>query len=1658
MTRFGGVSVGSSRTRVVRIGTAAGLALVLGIVPLGTTAAIADDATPTGISTTTPPATPPPTPSSASTTSASSETTTTSPAPDATTSTSPTSTKTSQSSLTPQAATSDAAVPLAVPPATGNDAVITVKVGGNRLTTAAVAGLAGVTLTLYDGSATAPTTPATGIGTNTCVSDAAGDCSWIIPNTQTGPPAGANLNRQFWVVQTGVPGGWLQNSSLITGPDGGPFGPTPYRFRTGTSLVAGNTYSSGGSFMLGTGNTVPTASGGIWQNTRVNPVAPTKCGLNVALVLDVSGSVAGSLPALKTAATTFTNALVGTPSSLALFTFAATAPANATNNQNRPLTPVSTQAGADVVNGWINGVTAGGTTNWDRGLFQVQQSTSQFDIAVVITDGNPTVYGNTEGPGDYTRFREVENGIFSANAVKAENTRMLAFGVGAGISAGAANLAAISGPTANSDYFQTSNYAEVGTILKNLALGSCTGSVTVVKQVVPNTAPAGSIIGAVPAGGWTFGATTTASGVTIAPPSGATATGTGALNFNLTFPGGTTTAPVAAVETQQSGFTLQPVGGFNAVCTRPDTGASVPVTNSGALGFTVDANIAYGVTCTVYNRAPNPPVTVVVNKQWAITDTTSGVTTTYANGTQPSDLQAALTLNGSPQAFGTTRTGFVRGDPAVIAESVTNGLRGCVLGTPTMVKVPGGANLGVPYTATLTEGENSFLITNPVTCTTRLTLVKTVTSGPAAPTAWDLSATAASGAAAGPAGTTGVTGLVTPGARYTLAEAGGDPRYVQRAGSNAVPIPGSTVSWQCVEIDANGNVIPGFADGLNGGVVVFIGLSVRCTAVNDTAQLVLRKAVVNDNGGTATPDQWSLTATPQAPVFPGVTATTVTGSTAGASIWLRPGQAYRITETGPGGYTQTDFECTIGQTRSTDPLITLAANELGDCTFTNDDQPAKLTLEKIVDPAASGSGKVPGDWTLTATPVSITGQGPVSGTGDPTKPGGVNQVIVFAGSYALSESVVAGFTAGDWSCTGGTYTPATKSVAVPSGGTVVCTITNTAVAPKLTLVKKVDNGTTGATTQPTAWTLTGTGPTTITGVTGSSAVTAAAAKVGKYTLSESTTPSGYTASAWVCTGGAATDSTSVTLVEGNDATCTITNTAIVPTLTLKKVVDNGSTGATAVPADFSLTAVNGASTISGPGNSGGVTDQNAIVGTYALSETGPAGYAATAWTCDGGSASTPTSVTLAPGSVAVCTITNTAQQSYLTLVKTVTNDNGGTAVPSGWNLVAAGPTAFTAKTGVRTPVAIGDYTVSEADGPDGYQAGEWTCSNNAGPGDTTTIALGDDVTCTINNDDIAGTWTISKASDPVSGTTVKPGDVITYTVTARKLAGVDRRGVVVSDDLSNVLNNATLLSGPTPSTGTATVTGTTMTWTIPDLAGTETVTYQVKVNAGANGVTIGNVVTSPGSNPCVPETTEQPTGPALVRALLAPAALPQLAAEAEDCTTTTHDTRAWSLVKSSDPASGATVSAGSTVTYTLTATNTYTPPVTGAMVVDDLSAVLKYGTLVAVPDGATLIDTFLTWNVPDLNAKGDTATLTYQVKLNADAFGVTVKNVATPGPGGSCPAACSTSHTTPPQGVTPPDLPKTGADLLPVLWWAGVLLLLGVVALLTTRRRREVRG
>ena len=97
-----------------------------------------------------------------------------------------------------------------------------------------------------------------------------------------------------------------------------------------------------------------------------------------------------------------------------------------------------------------------------------------------------------------------------------------------------------------------------------------------------------------------------------------------------------------------------------------------------------------------------------------------------------------------------------------------------------------------------------------------------------------------------PAATANVTGSVA----YALAGPAGTP-----TASSSPPTPRwfrkRQLSWQCVEVDAAGIVIPGFSQGVDGSVTVPFGTRVRCTAVNQTARLHLIKTVTNHNGGTA---------------------------------------------------------------------------------------------------------------------------------------------------------------------------------------------------------------------------------------------------------------------------------------------------------------------------------------------------------------------------------------------------------------------------------------------------------------------------------------------------------------------------------------------------------------------------------------------------------------------------------------------------------------------------------------------------------------------------------------------------------------------------------------------------------------------------------------
>jgi len=260
---------------------------------------------------------------------------------------------------------------------------------------------------------------------------------------------------------------------------------------------------------------------------------------------------------------------------------------------------------------------------------------------------------------------------------------------------------------------------------------------------------------------------------------------------------------------------------------------------------------------------------------------------------------------------------------------------------------------------------------------------------------------------------------------------------------------------------------------------------------------------------------------------------------------------------------------------------------------------------------------------------------------------------------------------------------------------------------------------------------------------------------GTYTISETSTIVGYAAT-FSGNGCNATDT--VTIVAGQSYTCTITNDDIAPSLTLVKTVDNAG-GGTAIATNWDLTA-SGSTTISGAG--GATSDVTFSAGTYTLSEatnTAITGnYASGSWLCEGVQ-NEGDRITLRLGESATSTITNTfipPTKGLLTVAKVVTNDNGGTAQVSDFNLYV-GSTLVTS--GTTTEFATGTYTISETGSTTGYAA---TFSGDCNGTDTITIVAGQSYTCTITNDDIAPTLTLIKTVVNDNGGTATTGEFTFY--------------------------------------------------------------------------------------------------------------------------------------------------------------------------------------------------------------------------------------------------------------------------------------------------------
>jgi len=512
-------------------------------------------------------------------------------------------------------------------------------------------------------------------------------------------------------------------------------------------------------------------------------------------------------------------------------------------------------------------------------------------------------------------------------------------------------------------------------------------------------------------------------------------------------------------------------------------------------------------------------------------------------------------------------------------------------------------------------------------------------------------------------------------------------------GSNSVA-PGSYTVSETQQPGYIAGVWGGDCDGA-GNVTLADGQTKTCTITNDdvAGQMKVVKHVVNDNGGTAAPGDFTLSVNGQAK-----TQSQYFSANAGS---------YTVTESGPSGYTQTGIACVDDNTQqAVAHPVQLALAQSVTCTVTNDDSSASLTVIKHVVNDNGGTKTAP-DFTMHVSGTNVS---------SPSFPGNESgtAVTLNAGNFLVSEGNLSAYSAtysGD--CSG--------SIAVGEHKT--CTITNDDNIPLLTLLKTVVNSY-GGTLQVSDFPLF---------VSGTQVTSGAATgfNAGNYTASETQQP-GYIAGVW---GGDCAAGGSIMLSIGDNKTCTLTNYDQPGTLIVKKIVVNDN-GGTKAAQDFSF-KVNGGT--SQAFEADGQNDLTVNAGTYSVVEDSAAGYAATYDNC--------INVQIPNGGTATCTITNSDKAAHIKVTKEVVNDNGGAAKASD----------FTLKVN-NTMVASGvsnsfdgnvEYTVSEADGPSGYDQTGLVCQDVTGEAHTAvanpfTAQLGHYYSCVITNDDQPGTLIVKK--------------------------------------------------------------------------------------------------------------------------------------------------------------------------------------------------------------------------------------------------------------------------------------------------------------------------
>ena len=1000
----------------------------------------------------------------------------------------------------------------------------------------------------------------------TCTTDASGTCSFTNVSVTSG--------TQLWVGEVDPVAGSTAAqkygpniTDLTTGTSGG-FTTRPYRYRT--PALTGGTYTMPSQQSTTDGWS---ATSGYWANRLANPLLAQTCvsGVRVAMVMDLSGSVAPTRDTYREAAKGFVAGLKGTGSSVALFSFGNESPRAGTSNYPAPVVvDTAGQATLDtrIDSYWNNMVTNQGT-NWDAGLYAAGLGNSasvtdkEYDIVLVLTDGNPT-YSNpmTSGSGSLTTFRELERAIFSANAIKNTGARVITVGIGAAGQLSDNNLGAISGigkyapgKTINQTDFTTSTWTELSALLANFAQGlACRATIKVNKLEESTT-------GTTAGNGWEF--TPTATNGAFAPVGAQTTVvnsgnATGAVTWNLDFNAPQSTATVTVTETDKPGWSLK-----SAEC--KVNGTTVTSTVNGSAVSVDGVKIADDVACTFTNT--RSPGKLEVKKNLSPT------TDPGKFNLQVDDVTAGTGAN----AIHNGTTGELTKAPGNYKVGETAGTGTTLANYTSSIECKDTNGTG----ATVASGDGTSLANVPVTSGSDIVCVITNTRNPGKlevkknlspttdPGKFNLQVddvTAGTGANAIHNGTTG-----------ELTKAPGNYKVGETAGTGTT-LANYTSSIECKDTNGTGATVAS-GDGTSlANVPVTSGSDIVCVITNtrNPGKLEVKKNL----SPTTDPGKFNLQVDD---VTAGTGANAIHNGTTG-ELTKAPGN-YKVGETAGTGTTLANYTSSIeckdtngtGATVASGDGTSLANVPVTSgsdivCVITNTRNPGKLEVKKNLSPTTD-----PGKFNLQVDDVTAgTGANAIHNgtTGELTKAPGNYKVGETAGTGTTLANYTSSIECKDTNGTGATVASgdgtSLANVPVTSGSDIVCVITNTRNPGKLEVKKNLS-----PTTDPGKFNLqvddvtAGTGANAIhNGTTGELTKAPGNYKVGE-TAGTGTTLANYTSSieckdtngtgATVASGDG-TSLANVPVTSGSDIVCVITNTRDANTLTLQKSWVNSVTG------------------------------------------------------------------------------------------------------------------------------------------------------------------------------------------------------------------------------------------------------------------------------------------------------------------------------------------------------------------------------------------------------------------------------------------------------------------------------------------------------------------